>query len=96
MILDIDVFSTKVFKPTDDAIWSEFEALRDIENKCFFESLTPEKVKTHRWSWQRQMSNTGIASAHPPLLERARGSWRRSSTSFPSRKSRVPSCHPST
>lgn len=48
VILDIDVFSTKVFKPTDDAIWSEFESLRDIKNKCFFESLTPEKVETYR------------------------------------------------
>ena len=48
VILDIDVFSTKVFKPTDDAIWSEFEALRDIKNKCYFESLTPAKVETYR------------------------------------------------
>lgn len=41
LILDIDTFSEKNFDPSSNEFWEEFEQLRDIKNKCFFESLSP-------------------------------------------------------
>jgi uncharacterized protein (TIGR04255 family) len=45
LILDIDAFVFRHMAPGDTALWDEFEALHDIKNCCFFESLQPETWK---------------------------------------------------
>lgn len=39
LILDIDAFVLRQMAPGDPALWDELESLREIKNRCFFESL---------------------------------------------------------
>lgn len=48
LILDIDAFSTRPFEIGDDGIWEEFDALRQVKNKCFFHSLKPATWEAFR------------------------------------------------
>jgi uncharacterized protein (TIGR04255 family) len=41
VIMDITAVSKRDMGPSDPALWTEVEALREIKNICFFESLTP-------------------------------------------------------
>ena len=43
-ILDIDVFRTGDFSPTDDELWNIFDELRDWKNELFF-ATTTEKAR---------------------------------------------------
>ncbi len=45
IIFDIDVFSTKSCPVTDDSVWEELAHLRELKNRCFFESLQPTIVE---------------------------------------------------
>ena len=49
LILDIDVSTSRTFDPTSDAdaIWTEFDRLREIKNDCFFSSLEKETWKAY-------------------------------------------------
>lgn len=47
LILDIDAFVSKQMTPGDSALWDEFEALREIKNRCFFESLQTEAWRAY-------------------------------------------------
>ncbi len=42
IILDIDVYLERVFDPTDGAIWTQLESLRQFRNEVFFNSITPK------------------------------------------------------
>lgn len=48
LILDIDAFSTRPFDIGDDAIWKEFDELRLMKNRCFFNSLRPATWEAFR------------------------------------------------
>lgn len=48
LILDIDAFSTRAFDIGDDGVWKEFDELRVIKNKCFFNSLKPATWEAFR------------------------------------------------
>ena len=42
LILDIDVYREVSMKPDDPALWECFEELREVKNRIFFQSITPE------------------------------------------------------
>lgn len=46
VLLDIDVFVSGNFSPTEEAIVAELDKLRDVKNDIFKESLTDETLKT--------------------------------------------------
>jgi len=48
LILDIDTFARKSLPVMGASLWEEFEALRSIKNKCFFESLQPNVWEGYR------------------------------------------------
>lgn len=48
LILDIDAFSTRPFEIGDQDLWQEFDELRAVKNKCFFESLKQETWEAFR------------------------------------------------
>src|SRR5690606_10051426 len=41
--LDIQAVVQREFSPESEELWSEFDELRSIKNKCFFESLKQSK-----------------------------------------------------
>lgn len=48
LILDIEAVRASSIDPRSHALWDEFEALREIKNTCFFESLTEQVWRTFR------------------------------------------------
>lgn len=48
LILDIDVFCSKVFEVKDRALWQVFEKLRDLKNNIFFRSITDKTKELFR------------------------------------------------
>ena len=46
--LDVDVFREYPFVPDSNELWDEFEALHELKNRCFFESLEPAMVERDR------------------------------------------------
>jgi len=47
IILDIDVFKVKDLGFDKENVWAEFEQLRDVKNRIFFESITEETVRLY-------------------------------------------------
>ena len=47
VILDIDVFNLKETGFEESSIWPEFEKLRDLKNRIFFESITEKTVRLY-------------------------------------------------
>ena len=46
LILDIDVFTDRMsIAPDSHEMWREFEVLRDLKNRCFFNSLNTKAVE---------------------------------------------------
>lgn len=43
LIVDIDVFVERSFSPSGEELWEELEALRDVKNRCFFNTLQQKK-----------------------------------------------------
>lgn len=48
IIFDIDVFSNKALSIGDESVWEEFSILREIKNRCFFESLQEKTVEVYK------------------------------------------------
>lgn len=48
LILDIDAFSETSLAPDSDEIWAEFEELRIVKNRCFFDSLQTETWRAYQ------------------------------------------------
>ena len=46
--LDIDVFSTTPDAITESDAWAKLEQLRDMKNRLFFESLTPQALESFK------------------------------------------------
>lgn len=46
-ILDIDAYKNQNFDPHAEAIWSVFEALREMKNKIFFGSITEDAARLY-------------------------------------------------
>ncbi len=47
LILDIDVFSGGQLSPVGGAVWQEIDILRNLKNRCFFESLTAAALEPY-------------------------------------------------
>jgi uncharacterized protein (TIGR04255 family) len=48
VILDIDAFKLTSINPTDNYIWDELAALKDLKNASFFQTLTQKAVELYR------------------------------------------------
>jgi uncharacterized protein (TIGR04255 family) len=48
LLLDIDAYVSRPMAASDPKIWEELEALHDIKNRCFFESLRPETWRAYQ------------------------------------------------
>ena len=48
LILDIDAFRKEEISTDDPDLWTRLEELREIKNRVFFGSLTPETVELYK------------------------------------------------
>jgi uncharacterized protein (TIGR04255 family) len=48
LLLDIDTYVLRTLAPGAPEIWEELEALHDIKNRCFFESLQPATWRAYQ------------------------------------------------
>jgi uncharacterized protein (TIGR04255 family) len=48
LILDLDVYVDRDISPDSEDLWNEFEALHDLKNRCFFESMQPAALEVYK------------------------------------------------